>query len=217
MPAPAAVDGILVLDPTPESVKAIVRTAGEPPIVSVGGYDGVHTERILATLSADHLALVSDLLTELQHRGAERIALVAIDEQRELRWAQDVVTGYLGWCQEQDQQPALARLPIHPSDEEIQQQLDRFAAEDVDAVIWVAQGLAMRALVLNKFDTSITMGSMALESDASTLLGVDLMPREYGRDAAKLLDQVIAGQVPKGHYVTHRARLAGPGLHSPRP
>ncbi len=206
------VDGLLVVDPTPDTFPDAVRGLGDAPVVAVGEYRGPGSAAVAASIAADHRGLIGQVLDVLSERGAERPALAALEEQREPLWASDVVAGYRDWCGAHGVQPLVLRVPVAPTDAEIERALAEVEAAGRDALVWVAQSVVPHALALQArgHGAGIQLGTMAVDPGAARAVGVDLRPRAYGRAAAELLLGVLAGAVDAGAHEVHAARLVGP-------
>lgn len=208
----AGIDGLLALDPMPTGFGSVLDLVDEIPVVTVGDYEGPERDRILARIYADHGNLVREVLDALLRGGMVRPALIGLEADREPLWASQVVGGYLAWCRDTGCDPSVTRLPVTPTDAEMLQTLDGFARDGVDSIVWVGQGLALRALTLDR-DTDRAprfrpkMATMAAEPRVENLLGIDLRAREYGRAAARLLLRAIAGGTEPDEHVLHEGRL----------
>ncbi len=206
------VDGLLVVDPTPDTFSDAVRGLGGVPVVAVGEYRGPGSAAVTASIAADHRGLIGQVLDDLSERGAERPALAALEEQREPLWASDVVAGYRDWCSAHGAESLVLRVPVAPTDAEIKRALAEVETAGHDALVWVAQSVVPHALALQArgHGTGIKLGTMAVDPGAARAVGVDLRPRAYGRAAAELLLGVLAGTVAVGAHEVHMAELVGP-------
>ena len=204
-----AIDGLLAIDPTPESFPAVLtHTSENLPIVAVGDYEGPGVERITGWITADHQQLVQDLLDHLADAGSERPALIALPHDHEPLWAMHIIEGYHQWCRSRKVKPLLHRLPVQPSDEQLQQTVAELNASPADAAVWVAQGLAVRARTFESHQGHPMLhATMAVEEHLTGMLGVDLHAREYGRRATQILIQSIEGSVARGERVIHPAEV----------
>lgn len=206
------IDGLIVVDPTADTFPAAIRGLGDTPVVAVGEYRGPAADRIAAWIAADHSNLTGEVLDALAARGSAAPALAAIDEVREPLWAGEVVTGYRDWCESRAIEPIVYRVPVQPTDAEIAEVLGRAARDGRDGLVWVAQGIVPHALALQAQGLGVTvrLGTMAAEQGPARVVGVDLRPREYGRAAARLLLDVIAGATPPGGRLRHEALIVAP-------
>ena len=207
-----SIDGLLALDPAPSSFGEAIARVGPVPIVSVGDYEGPERERVSAWIAADHAGLVREVLDTLGSAGSAAPALVALESEREPLWATHVVDGYRSWCAARGIESVLRRLPVTPEDDAIRSVLEDLAATGADSIVWVGQGLAMRARALWGETRSARtprpiLATMAAEPGSVGVLGIDLRARDYGRAAARLLLRVISGEAEQGERVVHHARL----------
>ncbi|QYM77140.1 LacI family DNA-binding transcriptional regulator [Leucobacter luti] len=206
------IDGLLVVDPTPDTFPAATSGLGSAPIVAVGEYRGDGHERVAAWIAADHRGLAGEVLDALAAQGAARPAIAAIATPREPLWAGDVVAGYGDWCAIHHRAALVIRVPVSPTDTEIAEALVAAEAAGHDALLWVAQSVVPHALALQAqgIGASVRLGTMAAEPGPARVVGVDLRPREYGRAAAELLLRVIDGAATDSEYVRHEALIVTP-------
>ena len=208
-----SVDGVIIVDPTPAAFAALLDRVGEAPVVSVGAYRGPGRERVAASIAADHAALVREVLEALAAEGVRCPALVALPERREPEWARDVTEGYAGWCAGRDARPLVLRTAIDPDDAALRALLVAASDAGCDGVVWVAQGLVLRALAVwaaTPGAHALPMATMAAEPGTVGVTGVDLRAREYGAAAARLLLGALDGTVAAGAREVHAARVIRP-------
>lgn len=206
------IDGLLVLDPAPQTFSGISADRGDSPIVTVGEYRGAREDRVSAWIAADHRGLTGEVLDQLGRRGVKRPAIAAIDEARAPLWAADVVSGYEEWCAQRAIAPVKLRANLTPKDDEITELLQSAERCGCDALLWVAQGIVPHALALQArgVGASLRLATMAAEPGPARVVSVDLRAREYGREAMQLLLRAIAGEVPPGKSVSHIALVVEP-------
>ncbi|WP_200332307.1 LacI family DNA-binding transcriptional regulator [Leucobacter sp. L43] len=228
-----SMDGVIVVDPTPSAFPRLLERIGDVPVVTVGEYLGPERQRISAWIAADHRALVAEVLDGLAEAGATAPALVALPADREPAWAHDVAEGYRSWCAANDARPVLLRSVLDPDETELAETMRRAVASGSDGIVWVAQGLVLRALAAQSAGRSgrpggakraggverdgggapgsrLVMATMAAEPGAPGVAGVDLRAREYGRSAVRLLLGVLDGRVARGTREVHDARVIRP-------
>ncbi|MEJ6489633.1 LacI family DNA-binding transcriptional regulator [Leucobacter sp. USCH14] len=214
-------DGVIVVDPTPAAFPRLLERVGDVPLVSVGEYLGPGRERVSAWIAADHRSLIAEALDALTEEGVTAPALVALPEDREPAWAKDVAEGYTAWCAAHEATPVLLRSALDPSDAELHATMSRAVDAHCDGIVWVAQGLVLRALAAQsrRADDSVrsttggsrlAMATMAAEPGAPGVTGVDLRARDYGRSAIRLLLGVLGGEVAPGTHEVHDARVIRP-------
>ena len=206
------IDGLLIIDPAPQSFTEISADMGHAPIVTVGKYRGVHEERVSASIAADHRSLTCEVLTQLERCGVKRPALAAIDEPWAPLWAAEVVEGYQSWCALRDVVPVELQARVTPDDEEIEHLLENAEQLQCDALLWVAQGIVPHALALQArgVGAGLQLAAMAVEPGPPRVVSVDLRAREYGREAMTLLSRAVAGDVVQGEHVEHIATVVSP-------
>ncbi|GAA2178691.1 LacI family DNA-binding transcriptional regulator [Leucobacter tardus] len=218
------VDGLLVLDPVRDDPFAVLATSAKLPWVSVGPYTGAGAEGLAGSIAVDHHALTQRVLDRLQRSGSGRPALVAIDPARAPLWGAQVLSGYADWCATHAVAPLVLDCAVEPSDARLQELVGAVASDgDHDAVVWVAQGLAARALALADRDTpaddsrtlrmATLAGDLRAESGVADLVSADLRPRAYGHAAAEVLERALSGGPERLDHVTHRAEIVGPLGH----
>lgn len=207
-----AIDGLLVVDPTPESFPGAIAGIGEAPVVAVGEYRGAERDRVAAWIAADHRGLAGEVLDALAAGGVRRPALAAIEQPREPLWAADVVAGYEDWCGRTGAEALVLRVPVLPSDVEIAAALAAAEAAGRDGVLWIAQGIVPHALALQAqgVGAGLQFATMAAEHGPARTVGVDLRPREYGRAAARLMLRVLDGEAAPGEHLVHEAEIVTP-------
>lgn len=210
-------DGVIVVDPTPATFPRLVERVGPVPLVSVGEYVGPDQDRVSAWIAADHRSLIAEALDALTDEGVVAPALVALPADREPAWAHDVSEGYRAWCAAHGASPLLLRSVLDPSEAELRATMQRAVDARCDGIVWVAQGLVLRALAAQSTEASaaipaprLTMATMAAEPGAPGVTGVDLRAREYGRSAVGLLLGVLDGAVAPGTHEVHDARVIRP-------
>lgn len=204
-----AVDGLLTIDPTPDTFPVDVAEKHDFPIVTVGHYEGPGAAAVAGTVSADHNNLVKQVLDELVRRGASTPGLVATEGRSEPTWMLQIIDGYNEWCETRGIDAGVFRSPVAPSDAEIIAVLE--SSELHDSLVWMVQGPATRAeAIAARRGANTQMATMVLEAGSSHVLGIDLQARNYGRAAVELLLDVLAGTVSPGTNVVHEAKLVTP-------
>ena len=214
-------DGVIVVDPTPAAFPRLIERIGEVPVVSVGEYLGPDQERVSASIAADHRSLIAEALDALTEEGVAAPALVALPAGREPAWAKDVAEGYAAWCIEHGATSVVLRSALDPTDVELRATMRQAEDAHCDGIVWVAQGLVLRALAVQAGHAGdsvrstaggsrLAMATMAAEPGAPGVTGVDLRARDYGRSAVRLLLGVLDGEVATGTHEVHDARVIRP-------
>ncbi|MFD2758429.1 LacI family DNA-binding transcriptional regulator [Gulosibacter faecalis] len=204
-----SLDGVIIVDPTPESFGPLAERVASAPIVTVGEYRGDDSDRVAAWIAADHVALVGEVLDGIVMQGARTPALIGLPEDREPAWAHDVSRGYSAWCAARGVTSTVVRLSLDPDEDDLRRTLGTVRDTGCDSVVWVAQSLVLRALAAD-LASGLIMATMAAEPGTLGLVGADLRAREYGRSAARLLLAVLEGEVLPGTHEVHEARVVLP-------
>ncbi|MGO1545256.1 MAG: LacI family DNA-binding transcriptional regulator [Gulosibacter sp.] len=211
------VDAILAVDPVVEDDFVAEAVGRGVPVVAVGRYLGSRAAQLMGTVSAEQGILAKVVLDRLRDRGAERPALIAIDNDFAPQWARMIREAYEDWCEERGTAPKVVTLPFTPGEEVLDEALAEFA-DDVDGLVVVQQGLAARFIMQLKLAGRPVPPIATMAADPSTelgkqeLIGVDLKPRDFGARAAEFIFEQLEISPPErqpGQFIVHEAEILG--------
>jgi DNA-binding LacI/PurR family transcriptional regulator len=203
-PPPAAghMDGVIVVDPI----------AGDPVVRALleSGVPVVAAERYLdpgpkplVTIETEYGLADRELLDHLWERGARAPALLSLPI--EFSWKRLMEEIYVGWCEERGLEPRI-RVLEHGSDPTAVRAQARALLEEperVDAVLAGADGTALGVLgaaqdvgrqVGVDLLVASSIDSLAIQLATPAVTAIAAPPREIGRDAARVLLDVLRGE-----------------------
>lgn len=209
-----AVDGAIVVDPTGEEALLRFLSAGGAPVVTVGR--ALRGAPDLAWVDNDHRRATARVLDHFADMGYERPALLTGGMRRS--YAHDSVEAYRAWVAERGLEPIVARvrgIPTFAAGFQAAASLLDGPARP-DAIHATLDALALGALraahaaglrVPEDLGIAAAVDSDALRSTAPPLTAVQLHARRIGREAVRLLTDMLGGEAPEERSVTVPARL----------
>ncbi len=199
------VDGAIVADPAlDDPTLALLATAGVPVVTCERDLTpgAVHDGMV----ASDHRSAMRALLDHLGDQGARTVALLCPKD--DTSFALDLRMAYRAWCRDTDAAELIREVPFASSPEDITRAVrDLFDHGVPDAIVTVPDGAAATALsVVQQSGRSVPEDVMiASYTDSPQLSGatvhltaVDLNPREMGRQATRLLVDLLSGKEQPG-------------------
>ncbi|KPI02799.1 transcriptional regulator, LacI family [Actinobacteria bacterium OK074] len=199
------VDGIVLCDPA----------AGDPvvdqlmnsglPVVTAERYVG--DKEATGVVWSDHATSLTGLLDHLHARGARRPAFVASDTTSD--WSLTHQRTHARWCAEHAVPRLLRKVPFG-SPPEVHQAVVRellATAPELDAIVFAADGAAAAVLpelraagrtVGDDLLLASCVDSTAMRTAEPPVTAVDLRPRTMGAECARLLCEILSGEVARG-------------------
>lgn len=213
--APLHVDGVVVSDPVLGD-PALRRFAELGLTVVTCERDLTPGARHAGRVESDHQAGLRELLTHLADSGARRIALLC--PGAETSFGHDIRSAYQAWCAETGRPAVVADVPFACQPEDVTRAVEQVLRSPTppDAIVSVPDGGAASALqaVLRegrRVPEDLLIASYvdgpSLRGLAIPITAVDIAPREMGRRAARLLAELLSGQVPHGSTETLPTKL----------
>lgn len=212
---PSAIGGLLVVDPLPgdPTLEHFVTTGVD--IVSVGRLPEASLPHHVGVIEADHRGLSRGVFDEVRAQGATRPAFLGSDGRFFSSWAEDVKASYLAWCTQHHVEPLVAAVSVDADAVALAERVNALLEAGADGIITGPQGFAARILPLLKaagqrpgktFPLASLVGDPGTELNDPRIVAVDLLPREFGAEAVRLLvDRLGAGGTP--FHVTHRGLI----------
>jgi DNA-binding LacI/PurR family transcriptional regulator len=214
-PPPLHLDGVVVSDPV----------LGDPMLARLTelGVAMVTCERDVtpgaqhaARAEGDHRTGTRLLLDHLADQGAARIAVLCPGE--DTSFGADIRAAHRQWCLEHDVPHLLYDVPFAAEPRDVWSAIDQALAEPQrpDAVVAVPDGSLAPALhrlhtaglrVPQDLLLASYVDSLALASMPVPITAVDLQPRTMGREAARLLADLVEGRSQPGQVVDVPVRL----------
>ncbi len=203
---PLHLDGVVVVDPQlGDPMTEHLRGVGLPVVTCERDLSAgpPHAGRV----ESDHGAATRALLDHLAERGAQRIAMLCPGV--ETSFGLDIRRGFESWCAAAGRQPVVHEVPFAPQPEDVQRAVEQALATDQppDAIVSVPDGGAASALqevlrrgrrVPDDLLVASYVDSSALRALAIPITAVDIAPRDMGRQAVRLLAELLAGEREAG-------------------
>jgi DNA-binding LacI/PurR family transcriptional regulator len=199
------VDGVVVSDPA----------LGDPMIDQLAelGVPAVTIERDLTgreyagRIEADHVGAIRGLLTHLTERGAQTIGLICSSDRT--AWGHDIRAGYLGWCKELRKKPIIEDAPFVSQAEDIATAARRLLTLPVvpDAIVSAPDGGATALLqvapqlgldVPQDLMIAVCSDPPPMRTASVPITAIDITPQPTGRQAIRLLAELISGRAEPG-------------------
>lgn len=204
--APLYVDGVVVSDPVLGDPTLRRLTDLGLPVVTCER-DLTPGARHAGRVESDHEAATRELLNHLAEAGARWIALLCPGD--ETSFGRDIRTAYETWCVTAGRRPIVAEVPFACQPEDIIRAVETLLRSPAppDAILAVPDGGAAVALhavlregrrIPDDMLVASYVDSPALRGLAVPITAVDIAPREMGRRAARLVAELLAGEVPHG-------------------
>jgi DNA-binding LacI/PurR family transcriptional regulator len=197
------VDGVVLGDPL--EADAVVRglmTSSVPVVTCERFTGGVEPAGVVLS---DHAAMLGELLDHLRGAGARRVALLASSAVTD--WGATLQRTYRSWCAAAGAPELLRELPFGAPATAVRDTVRALLDTDVDALVCAPDGAAMAALPALRAAGRQIGENLLLAScvDSSPLAhadppvtAIDLRPREAGAACARLLFEILGGEVAAG-------------------
>lgn len=199
-PSQAHVDGFVIVDPE-EDDAFVARILQSNRLVVAGERVPSSLPEPAGTVSSDHRAAMSDLLTHLERSGARNVGLILPGVRT--AWAQEIHDSYLAWVGQRRLEPHVAISPRRIDVGDVHRITTSMLASAMrpDAIISTPDGTAIGALAAISA-SGLSVGrdvllsgygdSMSLQMSNPPVTAVDLRPRAFGNQCAELLLQLLA-------------------------
>lgn len=210
-----AVDGVIVVDPTPEDASiAQLRAQGIPIVMTGRALDGSDEDY---WVDNDHIAGVHAVLDHLAAVGAERIALVSPPYLAS--YVADVRSGYSDWCVEHGFESLSVTAPAVTEEGGFKAAVELLdSSRPPDAIYAALDRIAIGVLLGAKargidvpadlFVAACT-DSVAAQAAHPPLTTLRLHPEQIGKEAAGMLIDLLEGsQVETRHRIVPTRLIA---------
>lgn len=200
-------DGVVVSDPVRgDPMLARLAALGVPVVtcerdVTPGASHGARAE-------SDHRQGIRLLLDHLAEQGATRIALLCPGD--DTSFGADIRAGHSEWCEEHGRERLLEDVPFAATPDDVAPAVQQALGSRPDALVAVPDGSIAPALQwLHSAGLSVPddlllasyVDSIALASMPVPITAVDLLPREMGHEATRLLADIVEGRSEPGQVV----------------
>lgn len=209
-------DGVIIVDPmVGDKTVGILLESGLPVISAERHLDP--GPQPIATIETDYVMAEHELLDHLWNRGSRAIALLSVSIGSSV-W-QLLEDGYLRWCKERQMRPRLHTLH-HPWDTDglHQEALAMLQASDPpDAVLAAVDGTALAVVGAARlagrqvgvdFLVASCIDNPAIRLVTPAITAIEAPPRDIGRDAARVLLEVLRGEKVPVNIRRQQPRLA---------
>ncbi|MBL3686906.1 LacI family transcriptional regulator [Leucobacter zeae] len=223
---PPSVDGVIAIDPLPgDPVLPVLRGLGVP-LVTAGRQLDPSAPLAHGTIEVPYAERIGQLLDRAAAAGRRRPALLLPDQQFHSSFPEDVLAGYRDWCSAHDRAPVIRELPLHPSPAVLTAVLSEVLGSEpaagsvrddgIDVLLCGYQGLAGRLVGHlaahgrtpgQRFELVSLVGDPVSEMLDERITCLDVRPREFGREAAHLLAELIDGSVAAPARRSHSAEI----------
>jgi DNA-binding LacI/PurR family transcriptional regulator len=213
-PPPALhLDGVVVSDPVRDDPMLARLAALGVPVVTCER-DVTPGASHAARAESDHRQGIRLLLDHLAEQGATRIALLCPGD--DTSFGADIRAGHAEWCAEHGHERLVEDVPFAAAQDDVAPAVQRALARRPDALVAVPDGSIAPALQsLHSAGLSVPddlllasyVDSIALASMPVPITAVDLLPRQMGHEATRLLADIVEGRSEPGQVVDVPVRL----------
>jgi DNA-binding LacI/PurR family transcriptional regulator len=198
-----AVDGAIVVDPSHRDPRVGLLLGAGLPVVSIERDPGRPEHR--SYVHGDNRRATRELLDHLRDAGAQRIAMLSLDE--DWAWATDSEEAYRSWSAEHGRTATVVRTDLRGSGRTAEERTRELLGgpDPPDAVFALAEGWATAALRAARGrglavpeDLLIASGTDSADARAADppITSIDLQPDRQGAAAATLLVGLLEGREP---------------------
>ncbi|MGO4385143.1 LacI family DNA-binding transcriptional regulator [Specibacter sp. RAF43] len=211
------IDGAIVADPLPDDpvIERLARTG--VPLVTGGPMRGSNSRLADGVIEVDNYKMGRQVLDQLVRLGARLPALMAPDAMFDSPWAGDVRDTYLAWCEDHRIEPKLATIAVSPTSQDLDSAVRRLITDSsIDALVCAPQGLAGRSQPIleslgykigKEFHLAALVGDPATELMNEKITALDLTPFEFGREAARMMEEILQSGATIRLHKFHEAHL----------
>lgn len=211
------IDGAIVADPLPNDpvIERIARTG--VPLITGGQMRGPNSQLVHGVIEVDNHKMGQQVLDQLMLLGAQRPALMAPDAMFDSPWAGDIRDTYMGWCSEHRIDPKIVTIAVSPTTQDLESVVQELTTNSsIDALVCAPQGLAGRSQAILEslghkigkgFHLASLVGDPATELMNDKITALDLAPFEFGREAARMMEQILQSDATGPLHKFHEAYL----------
>jgi DNA-binding LacI/PurR family transcriptional regulator len=209
------VDGLIVVDPLPEDPAVARLFQSGVPAVAVGRYEGTAAVAS-AVLEVDHTATAWQLLDHVASAGSRQPGLITPDTDFDSSWARQIKTAYRDWCRARGIPPRLREVAVDIDPAQVDTAVESLVADGVDGLVCAPDGSAQRALTTLQglgmavgadFPLASCVAGRGTELSVPAITAIELHPHDYGAQAARLLTDLLTGEVTAPAHRSHTAAL----------
>jgi len=209
------VDGLIVVDPLPEDPAVARLFQSGVPAVAVGRYEGTAAVAS-AVLEVDHTAMAWHLLDHVASAGSRQPGLIAPDTDFDSSWARQIKTAYRDWCLARGIQPRIREVTVDIDPVQLDTAVESLVEDGVDGLVCAPDGSALRALTTLQslgltvgadFPLASCVAGRGTELSVPAITAIELHPHDYGAAAARLLTDMLTGEVTPPTHRSHTAVL----------
>ncbi len=193
------VDGFILMEPHSDDlgVEAILRQ--ELPVVS-GDTPSAGLPRPWGIVESPNFASTVEVFDRFRNGGAQRPGLLLIDQVS--TWAGELEAAYRRWCEDHQSEPRVLVVDILEPNDDLIAKLKPWVESGIgcDAILAGGDGIAVRiAGILRTLGHRVGdtiklisgVDSPMMEFHTPRITAVDLQPRQFGRECAELLLELL--------------------------
>lgn len=198
------VDGFILIEPHSDDLGVGAILQQQLPVVS-GDAPGDGLPSPWGIVESPNFKSTVEVFNRFRARGAERPGLLLTDQVS--TWAAELEAAYRTWCDQHQLEPRVLVVDILESNDDLVAKLKPWVELDTgcDAILAGGDGIAVRlAGILRTLGHRIGdtiklisgVDSPMMEFHTPRITAVDLQPRQFGRECAELLLELLDTEQP---------------------